>query len=95
MVVKRFDREADRKVKDVTARSAGLVAYRVYFGSFLVDVEGIVDAIQTNKVDTMIIAGDIAEDYHVSLETLRTIESQSGKGTEIQLTIPLKSGNEV
>jgi len=41
-------------------------------------IEGIVDAIKTNGVDTMIIAGDIAEDYHVSLETLGNIESQSG-----------------
>ena len=40
--------------------------------------EGIVAAIKENRIDTMIIAGDVANDYELTLRTLAGIEKAAG-----------------
>ena len=40
--------------------------------------KGITTAIKKNDIDTMIIAGDVANDYQITLQTLRQIENASG-----------------
>jgi len=41
-------------------------------------LQGFVEAIKENKVETMIIAGDVANDYEVTLEFLHQIEDKTG-----------------